>query len=162
MVLGRIVGAYGVRGWLRVTPCLEPRDALLGCDHWHLRRDGRWQPVLRAGGRVHGRGLIIALAGISDRDSARALAGCEIGVPESSLPALPEGEYYAHQLVGLEVVNRAGRRLGRVHRLMPTGAHDVLVVRDGEAERLIPYGEPVVAGVDLGAGCIRVDWEADD
>jgi len=160
LVLGRVAGAYGVRGWLRVYSYTEPRAAILDYGPWHLGRGGDWRPVARRGGRVHGRGLIAAIEGCTDRDAAQALVGLDIGVPLDRLPPLPEGEYYTHQLVGLEVVNRGGQCLGVVDRLLPTGAHDVLVVA-GERERLIPFAAPVLEAVDLAAGRIRVDWEAD-
>ena len=160
VTLGRVAGAYGVRGWLRVFSYTRPRSAILDYGPWYLGRGDDWRPVTRRGGRVHGRGLIAAIEGCTDRDAAEALTGAEIAVPLDRLPDLPEGEFYTHQLVGLEVVNRAGLRLGVVDRLMPTGAHDVLVVA-GERERLIPFAAPVLEEVDLEAGRIRVDWEPD-
>jgi 16S rRNA processing protein RimM len=76
------------------------------------------------------------------------------------MPAPQEGEYYWSDLVGLEVENTQGQLLGRVERLFESGAHPVLVVA-GERERLLPYVENVVKGVDLDAGKLLVDWELD-
>ena len=70
------------------------------------------------------------------------------------------GEYYWHQLEGLEVVNLSGENLGKVDRLLETGANDVLVLK-GEQERLVPYTPGVVVEVDLDKGRIQVDWEKD-
>ncbi|MDH3514489.1 MAG: ribosome maturation factor RimM, partial [Gammaproteobacteria bacterium] len=67
---------------------------------------------------------------------------------------------YWAQLVGLEVVTLAGQRLGRVDHLHETGANDVLVVRNGK-ERWLPATSNVIREVDLEAGLVRVEWDAD-
>lgn len=110
-------------------------------------------------GRQHGKGVIALLADCSDRDQARALTGCEIGISRDALPAAQPGEYYWHDLQGLKVVTLAGEALGSVDHLIETGANDVLVVK-GDRERLIPFvmGQ-VIVQVDLEQGEIRVDWD---
>jgi 16S rRNA processing protein RimM len=84
-----------------------------------------------------------------------------IAVPREALPAVADNEFYAADLIGLEVVNRAGERLGRVERLFGNGAHDVASVRSQGGERLIPFVAPVLDRIDLDAGEIHVDWGAD-
>ncbi len=101
------------------------------------------------------------LDGVTDRDAAAALAGCDVGVARDALPALDDGEYYWSDLIGLEVRSVDGVALGTVARMMETGANDVLVV-DGERERLVPYlPGRVVRSVDLEAGTIEVDWHVE-
>ena len=97
-------------------------------------------------GRLHGKGLVVQLAGCADRDQAATFAGAEIAIPRSALAELDADEYYWADLVGLEVVTTAGEALGTVDHLIETGANDVLVVR-GDRERLIPFtpGHAVVA-----------------
>jgi 16S rRNA processing protein RimM len=159
VVLGRIAGAHGVRGWLRVKPFTDDVETLLGFPRWLVGRPGRWQerPVLA--GRRHGPVLLARLEGIEDRDAALALRGEEVALPRGVLPEPAEGEFYWDDLVGLAVQTCSGTDLGRVERIFATGANDVLVVQ-GERERLIPFvvGE-VVIEVDLDAGRIRVDWD---
>jgi 16S rRNA processing protein RimM len=112
-------------------------------------------------GRPHGKGVVALLASCADREQAQALAGTEVAVRREQLPALAEGEYYWTDLIGLEVVCRDGRSLGRVTGLVETGANDVLVVQ-GDRERLLPFVPgPVVLAVDLVAGQVRVDWDPD-
>lgn len=159
--MGRIAGAYGVRGWVRITAFTEQPDGLLDYAPWFLRRNGDWHEAEVIDARAHGKGLVAQLAGCADRDAAMALTGTEIGVHRSQLPAAGDDEYYWNDLIGLQVVTQAGRELGSVDHLIETGAHDVLVVR-GEREILVPFvtGQ-VVKAVDLAAGVIRVDWDPD-
>jgi len=161
MAVGRVAAPFGVRGWVKAQPLFRGAEGLLAADMWQLERSGhgaaaRGVRVLEAA--AHGRAVIARLDGIVDRDQAAALVGMQISVPASSLPALGEGEYYWSDLVGLAVVNRDGERLGTVAGLIETGANDVLVVRDGEFERLLPMAGSVIDGIDLPAREIRVDW----
>jgi 16S rRNA processing protein RimM len=161
VILGRVIGLFGVRGWVKVHSYTEPREALLEYRGWLLGRDGDWQPVEVAEGRQHGKGIVVRLQGIEDRDAAAELLGSDIGVDRDALPEAEDGQYYWADLEGLTVVHRDGTELGKVAYLMATGANDVLVV-DGPVERLIPFvPETVILDVDLAAGVIRVDWEWD-
>lgn len=105
--------------------------------------------------------MVAKLPGCNDRDAAAKLVGATIQVPRSALPKPKRGEYYWTDLEGLAVVTVEGVDLGKVSHLFATGANDVLVVR-GERERLIPFvtGQ-FVKDVDLKAGRITVDWDAD-
>jgi 16S rRNA processing protein RimM len=161
VILGRIVGLFGVRGWVKVYSYTEPREAVLDYREWLLCRDGYWQSVKLAEGRRHGKAVIARLAGIAERDAAAELLGSDIGVDRDTLPDPGEGRYYWADLEGATVVHKDGTELGKVARLMATGANDVLVV-DGPVERLIPFvPDTVILDVDLDAGIIRVDWEWD-
>ena len=157
--MGRVSGAWGVRGWLRVRSDCEPAEQLLDYSTWRLKTAEGWRSHALEAGRTHGTGLVVKLAAIDDRERARALAGADIAVERSALPALAEGEYYWADLIGLAVVTRDGRALGRVSGLMATGANDVLVV-DGDRERLVPFIDgQVVLEVDLRMRRIEVDWD---
>jgi 16S rRNA processing protein RimM len=162
-LLGRVAGAFGVRGECRLESWTEPRDAIFRYHPWTLR-DARG--ALREVGRVRGRGMgkhvIAQLPGVADRDQAAAMHGTEILVPRSALPPPAPGEYYWVDLEGLDVLTVEGVALGRVSHLFSTGANDVLVVRDGERERLLPFLPPdTIREVDFAAGRITVDWDPD-
>ena len=159
IVIGRIAGLYGVRGWVKVYSWTEPREAIIGYSPWQVKIGGGWREMRVAEGRRHGKGVVVRLEGCDDRDEAAKLLGAEIAISRSQLPGTAAGEYYWTDLVGLKVVTREGVELGVVKSLMETGANDVLVVQ-GERERLIPYlfGE-VVMKVDLEHRLMRVDWD---
>lgn len=161
VVLGRVTGPHGVQGWLRVRTFTQSRETLLGFGTWMVGGEAGWTEYGLLDGRVHADGLMVRLQGIADRDAAAALRGSEIAIWRSQLPALQEGEYYWSDLEGLNVFTGDGVALGVVERLFETGANDVMVVR-GDRERLIPFVmDAVVRRIDLAAGCIEVDWDAE-
>ncbi|HWP94406.1 MAG TPA: ribosome maturation factor RimM [Gammaproteobacteria bacterium] len=161
VILGRVVGLFGVQGWLKVHAYTEPRERITQYSPWLLGRGDDWREYRVEAGRRHGRGVIARLAGVTDRDVAAGLLGAEIAVWRSRLPPPPPGEYYWTDLEGLRVVTVGGRELGTVSHLFATGANDVLVVT-GERERLIPFlPGRVVTRVDLEGRCLEVDWDPD-
>jgi 16S rRNA processing protein RimM len=164
VVLGEIVAAYGVKGWVKVKPFTERLDTLLDFATWWLRpRQRDWEPLAVTEAREHSGSLIVQLAGTASRESAMQWKGALVGVPRDALPPLGAGEIYQADLVGLDVVNRTGTRLGRVIAVQDFGAHPVLDVEreGGGAHRLIPFVPVYVDGVDLAARRIDVDWESD-
>ena len=161
VTMGRVSGAFGVRGWVKVRSDCEPVERLLEYSPWQIDTATGWRSHVLVDGKVHGSGLVAKLADIDDRDQAQALAGVDIAVDRSQLPVLAEDEYYWNDLIGLGVVTRDGKELGRVSGLMQTGTNDVLVV-SGERERLIPFiRDQVVLAVDAEARRIEVDWDPD-
>lgn len=165
LVVAKIGAPYGVRGWVKVFSFTAPMDNLLDYDPWYFKAasaDGKtWAiaPVTEA--KTHGKGLVAKFKGCDDRDAAARLNGQEIAIRHDQLPPPAEGEYYWKDLQGLEVLTTEGVSLGKVDHLLETGANDVLVVK-GERARLIPYVTgPIVKDVDLDAGILRVDWDAD-
>jgi 16S rRNA processing protein RimM len=161
ILLGRVLGAFGVRGELKIQSFTNPESTLLRYQPWTLSQGGSERDFDGAKGRVTAKGVIATFPGIEDRDAAQALAGTEIWAPRSRLPKAKPGEYYWVDLEGLEVFNREGAALGRVSHLFDTGSNQVMVL-SGERERLIPFIEgDFVLGVDFDAGRIEVDWDAD-
>lgn len=160
ITLGRIVGLFGVRGWVRVHSYTRPPQAILHYQRWRVRLPSGWRWLEVEEGRTHGKGVVVRLAGYVERDQAADLVGAEIAVALAELPALEPGEYYWAELEGCEVVDLQGVVLGKVSHLFETGANDVMVVV-GERERLIPFIRDVIRRVDLDAGRITVDWDAD-
>jgi len=165
VVMGEIVAPYGVRGWLKVRSFAESPTALLDFAEWWSKpqRASTWKKFSRLEGRLHSGSLVVALGGVESREAALAMKGFEVGVPRSALPAV-QGEIYWEDLTGFAVVNRTGVRLGEVSGVVEHGAHPMLrVTTAGNVvpERLIPYVPAIIDGVDVEAGRIDVDWEAD-
>ncbi len=166
IVLGKITSVHGVRGEVKIYSFTDPIDNLLGYPAWTLKRDGEVRQVELVSGRLQGKILVAKLKGLDDREVARTFAGFDICVPRALLPDLDDGEYYWHQLEGLKVIDLQGQLLGRLDHLLETGSNDVMVVKPcpgslDDRERLLPYTEQCVQKVDLAAGEMRVDWDAD-
>jgi 16S rRNA processing protein RimM len=166
VVLGRIVAPFGVQGWVRVHPFADDPIEWAAVPQWWLvadadAKDDDWRPISLKQARIHGDGLIAKLDGSDDRSGAEALNGLYVGVPRESMPTPAVDEYYWSDLIGLDVMNLQGVSLGRVSGLIETGANDVLKVQEGDRERLLPFVAAVVREVNVGAGKISVDWDAD-
>ena len=162
IVVGEILGAFGVRGWVKVQSHTEPPENILRYSPWRLAGGGGEKDYRVIEGRPHGGTLVIVrLEGLSDRDQAALLHKHQVSVPRECFSHPQPGEYYWADLIGLEVRNLAGVVLGRVAGMMETGANDVMEVH-GERERLIPFvmGD-YVKEVRLDEGWLLVDWEAD-
>ena len=166
VVLGRIVAPFGVHGWLRVHAFGDDPEAWKKMPQLWLSVDAeapadRWTAHKLSGLRRHGDGIVAKLAGIDNRDASEALGSCFIGAPRDALPVPEPDEYYWADLIGLEVVNMQDQFLGRVESLIETGANQVLVAKDGERERLLPFIAQVVKHVDVPGRRIQVDWGSD-
>jgi len=154
VTLGRVAGAYGVRGWLRVAVD-DPADLQTQRQWWV---GGAEYAVEQT--KLHSGALLAKLQGIDDRTQAEAVKGATVALPHSVLPALEPGRFYWADLVGLEVVNEAGIALGRVRALFSNGAHDVMEL-EGKPARLLPWIPSVIRAVDLAHGRIEVQWGVD-
>ena len=173
VVLGRVSGAYGVRGWLRIQVFGDDPLSWRTMDTWWLSRslgrsagepanDDDWQAYRLGQCRLHGGDLVVQLTGLDDRGSAEGLKGALLGAPRSQLPEPEDDAYYWGDLLGMAVFGIGDAPLGRVSRLLETGANDVLVVVDADGrERLLPFVESVIVQVDRVGMRIDAMWEAD-
>lgn len=175
--VGRVIGAWGVRGGIKVKPFSAEPQALFSTKRWFVQGPVESAPrpagmpppayprllrVLQA--REQADHVVATIDEMSDRDQAQSLAGARVFVPRASFPTPASDEFYWVDLIGLEVEDRALRHLGRVVGLIETGPHCVLRIQppdpDGP-EVLIPFVSAYVDEVDLPGRRIRVDWSAD-
>lgn len=173
--VGRISDSYGIDGRLKVQPFGAADDSvLLACNEWWLRPPVSTRPsesgaaigkptllrVERA--RAHGAVVIARASGLVDREAALRLRGSEVLVSRSRFPSAADDEYYWVDLIGCEVYNREGMRLGRVASVDDHGAHALLTI-EPEAGRpfLLPFVDAYVDRVDPTAARIDVDWQPD-
>ncbi|MCK4833293.1 MAG: ribosome maturation factor RimM [Gammaproteobacteria bacterium] len=182
VILGRITGVYGVKGWVKVFSYTDPKEAIVDYSPWFIRAESRnpdrrngapWTRVRLTAGKRHAKTVVVKLENCNDRDAAMSYVGTEIAIEKQQLEALTEqNEYYWRDLIGLRVTNQQGIELGAVKSLMETGANDVLVVvsevepeAGGETEtveRLIPWTmNNAIISVDLEQKIIEVDWDPD-
>ena len=165
LVIGRIVSAYGLKGWVKVRSFTEPQANLL--EYRKCLVSDR--PAEIEQGKIHGSSLVVKFCGCDDREGAERLCRQEISVDSALFPDLPDGSFYRHQLEGLQVWNCYGGSevlIGTVGYLIETGSNDVVVVKPCEGsidqkERVLPYRPEVVLNVDLGLSRMLVDWDPD-
>lgn len=155
--LGRILGAHGIRGWVKVRSDTEPPEAVLRYQPWLVGENLRTLVVREAS--ESGGGLRVALEGVTDRTAAEALSGMDIAVLRGQLPEPPENQYYWTDLIGCVVTTVEGALLGEVTEMIETGANDVMRI-DGDRERLVPFVPGrYVRHVDLDNRRIEVAWD---
>ena len=179
--VGRILDAWGVKGWVKILPHSTNPDALFSTKSWFLQvPDAKFRPGFTAFGgtvslqveesKIHSGSVVAKFTGLDERNAAEALRGARIFLSRSSFPLAATDEYYWVDLIGLMVVNREGTALGCVRDLMATGPHSVLCIEytatheDGTslaAERMIPFVSAYVDAVDIPGKRITVDWQPD-
>ncbi len=159
--MGRITGAFGVQGWVKIHPYSDDPAGFPTLAGWMIGQDPSWREVDVVQWEVHSSSVVAKLRGVDDRDAAAVLRGQELAVPRESLPPAAEGEFYWSDLVGLAVVNGVGEALGEVAEVFSNGAQEVLRVQDGTTERLIPFVPAYVQEVRPEAGRMVVDWQRD-
>jgi len=166
VTLGRVAGVHGVRGGIKVWSLTRPVENLFDYRSWWITHGAGFEAkVLES--HVQNRTLVAYISGadgqpITDRDIAAGLMGAEIQVDRAAMPKLPKGQHYWIDLIGVKVESTLGVVLGQITDMTSNGAQDVMVLRDGEKERLIPFvKEHIVKEVDLEAGRIVCDWHPD-
>lgn len=169
LVVGRITGAHGLKGWLKLHSYTDPAENILQYKGLVLERGRDCRELKIDGSRHQGKGMIVHVVGVDDRNAAEAFGRGDIVMSTESLPELAGEEYYWHQLEGLTVVLAEDETqvLGVVDHLIATGANDVLAVvpskgSQDDKRRLIPYlpGQ-VVKRIDIESQRIEVDWDPD-
>jgi 16S rRNA processing protein RimM len=177
MKVGELRAAYGLQGWLWLYSDTDPISNIFDYQPWYVEtRTGLRQMEVKRW-RTQGKGLVVSLVGVLDRNAADLLMGATVWADRNVLPAAPANEYYWSDLVGLQVYafepNESGDAanaepvfLGAIHELFETGANDVIVVRPvagsvDQAERLIPWHKDIIRHIDMAARRMDVNWGAD-
>lgn len=162
--LGRVIGAHGLRGEVRVTPHASPCPTLRPGLLVRLRLQRAAPRAFEVTGvrtihkaRQKTQPLLLAFAGIRSRSEAEALRGATMLVDEAALPRLAAGEFYHYRLIGLAVETLTNERVGEIDGVLTTPAHDVLVVHNGTDEHLIPVVAEVVRTIDLSGRRVVID-----
>jgi 16S rRNA processing protein RimM len=170
--VGRILDAWGIKGWFKIQPHSASPEALFSSKRWFLQptergpRPFEGTVLLRiVQAKEHSDSVVASAEDIPDRNTAERLKGSRIFISRSSFPTPSPDEFYWVDLMGLQVINREGVELGTVTDLMATGPNTVLVLQwqaQGQThERMIPFVNAYVDRVDLSARRILVDWQPD-
>lgn len=158
LLIGKIVAAHGVKGEVKVYSYVDQQTLLNPGRAVLVEPPGKTaSPYIVASARVGKKSVCIGFEAISNRNDAEALIGASLFLPRSALPSPEPDSWYWCDLIGLDVYDSKEGFIGRVAAMIETGANDVFVVRDNEAERLIPVIEPVVRHIDPEAGRILVE-----
>ncbi|HUF54335.1 MAG TPA: ribosome maturation factor RimM [Dehalococcoidia bacterium] len=144
VAVGRVRGAFGVRGDLKVKPMAPPQTFAPGRS---LTLAGEAHKIERS--RPHKDTLLLKLTGIETPEDAAALSQAYLLLPESELEPLGDDEYYRYQLIGLRVVSTEGEDLGEITEVLDRPANDVFVVKGSHGEILIPAADDIVQTIDL-------------
>jgi 16S rRNA processing protein RimM len=173
--VGRVMGAWGIKGGIKVKPFAANPQALFSSKRWFVQppnvpgprgSDAAMLPTLLKvlSAKEQGDGVVATAQELPDRNAAEALQGARIFVSRASFPTPDEGEFYWVDLIGLKVCNRQGLALGEVVGLIETGPHCVLRVQPATAapEVLIPFVDTYIDSVDLPGRRIAVDWDAEE
>ena len=163
VLIGKIVGAHGLNGTSKAISYAESVSIFTPNRSFILRQpDGQVRTCIIKWVKQHSRHILLALEGVTDRDQAESLVGCDLLISRSSLPEPEEDTYYWFDLIGLSVYTTDGRYLGRLQSILPTGSNDVYVVRPDtgsepdSSEVLIPAIASVVQEIDLERNLMRV------
>lgn len=157
--VGVVSRVHGLRGAIVVRLDADSSSILEIADSrcFLLIGDKLEEYVVRGAQRIGASSLRIKPGGIDTREAAEALQNAIVLVSQKDLPPLAPEEFYAFRALGCEVITTDGRSLGKIAEILPTGANDVLVVRDGAAEILIPVIADVIKTLAFDAGRIVIE-----
>jgi 16S rRNA processing protein RimM len=163
LIVGKVIGVYGVRGFLKIRSFTETPNQILRYAPWYLQlleqeqcfsiEDQQWRPPQ----------LLVKLKGLDSPEQSRCWLQADIAVPETCLPPLPSGEFYWWQLLQMQVINEEGITLGTVLEIIENPAHPLLLLKDTAGKtRLLPWvREKIIKEIDFENKTLKVAWQAD-
>ncbi len=148
--IGEIVKSHGLKGRMKVTCYVERDEAFASLRKVLIAKENK-EPRDYAVRKItpHRTFFFLELETVDTVESAEALIGSRVLIPESERPELPGDEYYWRDLLGVRVVTEEGRFLGHIESIFPTGSNDVYVCGGGEREILLPAISDVILNIDL-------------
>ncbi|WP_337185733.1 ribosome maturation factor RimM [Phenylobacterium sp.] len=151
--VGRVAGAFGVRGEVRITAYTA--DALALMDYRDLKRADGSPALTLVSGRAAKGGVVARAREVETREEAEALRGLRLYVPRAALPEPDEDEFYIADLVGLAVRSPDGEPLGRIRSVQDFGAGDLLEVQpEAGASWYLPFTREAVPEVRIADGVV--------
>tara|TARA_Y100000590_G_scaffold292006_1_gene328739 strand:- start:779 stop:1297 length:519 start_codon:yes stop_codon:yes gene_type:complete len=159
IILGKIIGHFGVKGWLKVYSHTQPREEITKYKLIYVYLEGNYELIGDSEWNSSGKNILLKLDKTSDRESASKYINLDLVIDRTNLPDLPEGRYYWNDLEGIQVKNIHGNSLGTISHMIETGSNNVVVLSD---DRLIPFVlNDVVKEVDLKNRIMIVEWDWD-
>ena len=160
-IVGKIKGAHGLKGFVRVRSYMDPPVNLKNYNAVYISKDEglSWGSPLKFDLRSNSKGFLGVLEGVTNREEALPLTGALLGVDRKAFGALEEGEFYWSDLLGSVVKNQEGFQFGILKRFIETGSNDVMEIEGKEANLLIPFSSKYLKCIDAEKRVISVDWE---
>ena len=157
IAVGEIVGAFGIRGEVKVLPQTDFPDRFARTPTLYLG-DARAPRAVQSA-RQHQRIVLLKLDGIDDETAAQRLRGLTLWIPESERTPLADNQFYLHDVVGLKVVHVNGQPLGEVVDFITGSGNDLFVIRamPGGRDVLLPAVREFIRELDIPGGVLRVD-----
>ncbi|UNM95119.1 ribosome maturation factor RimM [Ignatzschineria rhizosphaerae] len=160
IIIGKVNGFHGVKGLIKVFSETRPREGILQYSRFFIQKNGAWQELEVEAGQKHSKHILLKFKGYDSRDAVEPLLGTELFIEREDMPEPSEDEVYWVDLYGLKVINHDGVELGVIDDIFETGANDVMAVKKGKEEILIPYSlEYIIMEINLEEGYIQVDWD---
>ena len=156
--LGEIATTHGLDGWMKFNPFNADTGVLVAGLRVYLDvGDAHTQLELAADAKPFKKQFLIKLRGIDRIEQARVWTGARLSVDESALEPLDPGQYYHYQVIGFDVFQKDGTRIGIIESVLSTPGNDILVVKEGEKEILIPAVKEIVDKVDFDSRSVVID-----
>lgn len=160
IIIGKVNGFHGVKGFIKVFSETRPREGVLQYSRFFFKKGGQWQEIEVETGQKHSKHILLKFVGYDSRDAVEPLLGTELFIEREDMPEPNDDEVYWVDLYGLKVINHEGVELGVIDDIFETGANDVMAVKNGKEEILIPYSlEYIIMEINLEEGYIQVDWD---
>ena len=159
VTIGRVVKPQGRKGEVLIASLTDRPDRFPNLHRAYVAgAEGQASEIVVTSCWPHKGCFVLKIDGVDSIDAAEAFRGKDIRIAEGDLAVLPEGSYYHHQLLGLDVVEASGRSLGKAEDILETGGGaQVLVVRGCGGEVLLPLAQEFIRRVDVEGGRIVVN-----
>ncbi|MCP4021967.1 MAG: 16S rRNA processing protein RimM [Desulfobacteraceae bacterium] len=154
--IGKVTGVHGLKGNLKVWSYAESIDTFNPGTNVFLKSKDQFEKqykILTAS--AYKKGVMLSLEGIDSRNLAQELVDKEILINRNDLPELEEDTYYWQDLLGLDVIDKRRGFIGKIEHIFPTGANDVLVVKQNDQEVLIPIHKSFIESIDIDAQTVK-------
>lgn len=157
-LIGKIVGTFGNKGEVKITPLISPSDYLLLADSIFIEDENCQKQELRVlKSKKHKNIYVFLLEGIDTMDVAESLSGFSAYLPSIEFKELQKNEYYYHDLIGMEAYTESGNLIGKVDHILKSG-NDILVIKDESGkEIMVPFADELVPEVNLKEKTITVN-----
>jgi 16S rRNA processing protein RimM len=149
LAIGKVLKPWGLKGAVKIQSYAESPESFLRIAEVCVQGERGTVHLALESAKKHKRAVLLKFRGRDRIEDVEELVGCTLYMDEKHLPRLEDGEYYWHQLIGMEVRTDAGTAVGTLEEILDTGSHDVYVVRQGERETLIPAVRDVIQRVDV-------------